>query len=64
MRSFTAFVKYNQNSQVMEDEMSRECSAHGREVHITFWWESRKERDHYEDLDLRGKIILKWILQK
>jgi hypothetical protein len=29
-----------------------------------FWWESRKERDHYEEVDAGGRIILKWILEK
>jgi hypothetical protein len=31
-------------------------------IHIGYWWESQKERDHYEDQDVRGWIILKWIL--
>ena len=29
-----------------------------------FWWESLKERDHLEYLDIDGKIILKSILKK
>jgi hypothetical protein len=33
------------------------------EMHIGLWWGSQKERDHYEDLDVGGKIILKWILE-
>jgi hypothetical protein len=28
------------------------------------WWESQKERDHYEDQDVDGWIILKWILDR
>jgi hypothetical protein len=31
-------------------------------MHIGYWWESQKERDHWEDLDLEGWTILKWIL--
>jgi hypothetical protein len=27
-------------------------------------WESLKERDHQEDLDIGGRIILKWILDR
>jgi hypothetical protein len=26
-----------------------------RGMHIGFWWESQKEREHYEDLDVRGQ---------
>jgi hypothetical protein len=33
-------------------------------THIGFWWESQKERDHYEDLDLGGRIKLRWILER
>jgi hypothetical protein len=34
-----------------------------RGMHIGFWWESQKERDHREDLDVGGRIILEWILE-
>jgi hypothetical protein len=30
---------------------------------VGFWWKSQKERDHYEELDVGGKIILKLILE-
>jgi hypothetical protein len=29
-----------------------------REMRIGFWLESQKERDHYEELDVGGRIIL------
>jgi hypothetical protein len=28
-----------------------------------YWWESQKERNHYEDQYVGGWIILKWILE-
>jgi hypothetical protein len=31
---------------------------------MEFWWESQKETYHYEDQDVGGRIILKWILEK
>jgi hypothetical protein len=33
-------------------------------IHIEYWWESQKERDHSEDQDVGGWTILKWILEK
>jgi hypothetical protein len=34
------------------------------EVHIGFWWGDMQERNHFEDLGLDGRIILKWIFKK
>jgi hypothetical protein len=31
---------------------------------IDYWWESQKERDHQEDQDVGGLIILGWILER
>jgi hypothetical protein len=39
--------------------MGKACGTDGKEEE--FWWESQKERDHYEDLDVDGRTILKWI---
>jgi hypothetical protein len=35
-----------------------------RGMHIGYWWESQKVRDHWEDLDVGGWTILKWILER
>jgi hypothetical protein len=32
-------------------------------MHIEYWWESQKDRDHWEDEDIGGWII-KWILDR
>jgi hypothetical protein len=34
------------------------------EADIPFRWESQKERDHYEDQEVGGWTILKWILRE
>jgi hypothetical protein len=33
-------------------------------MHIGSWSESQEDRDYYEDLDIGGKIILRWILER
>jgi hypothetical protein len=44
--------------------MGGACSTNGRrELHIGYWWESQKERDHSEDQDVGWWTILKWILE-
>jgi hypothetical protein len=35
-----------------------------RRTCIGYWWESQGERDHYEDLDVGGWIILGWFLER
>jgi hypothetical protein len=40
--------------------MVKACSRHGeRRMHTGSSWESQKERDHEEDLDIDGRITLK-----
>jgi hypothetical protein len=34
------------------------------EVCTGFWWGSLRERDHWGDPDINGRIILRWILRK
>jgi len=34
------------------------------EVHAGFWWDNLRERDHFEDLDVDGRLIFKWIVRK
>jgi hypothetical protein len=31
-------------------------------MHIGYWWEIQKVRDHWEDLDVGGWTILKWMI--
>jgi hypothetical protein len=35
-----------------------------RRMHTGFWCESQKELDQWEEVDVDGRIVLKWILEK
>jgi len=50
---------------------SEECDMQGMwhvwetaQVNTVFWWGQLREKGHFEDLDVAGRIILKWILHK
>jgi hypothetical protein len=34
------------------------------EVYTGFWWGNLRERDHLEDPDVDGRIILRWVFRK
>jgi hypothetical protein len=45
-------------------KMGRACVACGRqESCMVFWWGRSEGKSHMEDLDIDGRIILKWILK-
>jgi hypothetical protein len=33
-------------------------------MHVGYWWESQRERDHWEAQDVGGWTIIKWILER
>ena len=33
-------------------------------MYTVFWWGNLRERDHLEDPDVDGRIILSWIFRK
>jgi hypothetical protein len=46
--------------------MGRACSTHGcieKYTYIELWREGQKKRDQCGDIDLDGRIILRWILK-
>jgi hypothetical protein len=52
---------------VEEDEIGGPCSTNGGEEErtlIDYWWESQREREHYEDQDVGRWIILGWTLER
>ena len=50
---------------IEKNEVTGACSAYGGEEEFTgFWWGNLKERDHWGDPALDGKIILRWIFRK
>jgi hypothetical protein len=43
--------------------MGRACSTNWNEKYI-YWWESQNKIDHWEDQEVGGWTILKWILER
>ena len=47
------------------DEVTGEWKKlHGGEVCTGFWWGNPRERDHWGDPGVDGRIILRWIFSK
>jgi hypothetical protein len=46
--------------------MGGACSTIGvrRGMHVGYWWESQKERDHFKNQDADEWTILKYILDR
>jgi hypothetical protein len=45
--------------------MGGSCNTNGEKRNAyRILWESQKERDHWEDKDVGGWTILKWILER
>jgi hypothetical protein len=59
------FTHYCAGDKVEKNEMGGACSAdvEGRRVYRVLW-ENLRERGPWEDTDLDGKIILRWIFRK
>jgi hypothetical protein len=43
---------------------ARHAARMGWRLHIGFWWEIQEERDHYEELEVGGRIIFKLVFGK
>jgi hypothetical protein len=37
---------------------------YGEKVYTGFWWGTSWEKEHLEDPDIDGRIILRWIFRK
>jgi hypothetical protein len=50
------------SNQIKENEVGGTCGTHGRGLCTAFSWESQKERDHWEDRGIDGRMGSEWIL--
>jgi hypothetical protein len=55
---FILFGAYLMTLSIARNEWGR------KRMRIGYWWESQKERDHWEDEGVGGWTILKWILER
>jgi hypothetical protein len=44
--------------------MGGTCSTYGGELHIGMWWGNLRDRDHFEDPGIDGRIVLRWSFRK
>jgi hypothetical protein len=44
--------------------MGGSCRRHDIEKKCILYWENLKERGNFRDLDIDGKVILKWFLRE
>ena len=53
------FTLYFSSDQIENNEMGGACSTYGRreEVYTGFWWGNLRERDHFGDPGVDGRVI-------
>jgi hypothetical protein len=56
----TTWPRTKRNNRVFGWHVRRELGA----ILIKAWWRSLRERDHWGDPDVDGRIILRWIFKK
>ena len=59
-------TQYCAGGKIEKNEMDGACGAYGGggEVCTGFWWGNLRERDHWGDRDVDGRIILRQIFRK
>jgi len=59
-------TQYCSGGQIEKNEIGRACRAYGGrgEAYTGFGWGNLRERDHWRDPGIDGRIILRWILGK
>jgi hypothetical protein len=46
---------------IEKNEMGGTCGKYGGEACTEFWWGNLRERDHWGDPGVDGRIIFRWI---
>jgi len=57
-------TKYYSGDHIVKNGVGGVCSTYCGKMYTEFWWGNLRERDHLEDADLDGRIVLKWIFRK
>jgi hypothetical protein len=60
------FEKSVHQVEIKTNEMGRACGTYGGRIEVCTgcWWGSLRERGHWVDQDVDGRIILRWIFRK
>jgi len=58
-------TQYCSGDKIEKNEMGGACSAYGERRGVyRVWWGNMKERNHWENPGVDGRIILRWIFRK
>jgi hypothetical protein len=59
-------MNYCAGDKIEKNEMGGTCSADGGtgEACTGFWWGNLRERDHWGETGVDGRIIIRWIFKK
>jgi hypothetical protein len=55
---------YCAGDKIEKNEMGGTCSAYGGEACTGYWWGNLRERDHWGDPGVDGRVMLRWIFRK
>jgi len=57
-------IKYYAGQQIENNKVGESRGTYGRDMRYTRgWWGDIRKGDHWEDLDVWGRLLLNWIIK-